>query len=69
LWAKGLNAKDIHKEIFPIYSGKSLSHKAVRSWVAKFPQGLSKIADDALEGSEVAEATVKISILRVLSLW
>jgi hypothetical protein len=22
LWAKGLNAKDIHKEIFPVYGGK-----------------------------------------------
>jgi hypothetical protein len=24
LWAKGLNAKDIHKEMFPVYSGKSV---------------------------------------------
>jgi hypothetical protein len=22
LWAKGLNAKDIYKEIFPVYGGK-----------------------------------------------
>jgi hypothetical protein len=22
LWAKGLNAKDIHKEMFPVYGGK-----------------------------------------------
>jgi hypothetical protein len=33
-WAKGLNAKDIHKEIFPVYDRKFLSLKAVRSWVA-----------------------------------
>jgi hypothetical protein len=26
--AKGLNAKDIHKEIFPVYGGKCLSRKA-----------------------------------------
>jgi hypothetical protein len=31
LWAKGLNAKDIHKEMFPIYGGKYLSRKAVHS--------------------------------------
>jgi hypothetical protein len=31
-WAKGLNAKDIHIEIFPIYGGKCLSHKAVLNW-------------------------------------
>jgi hypothetical protein len=29
LWAKGLNAKDIHKEMFPVYDGKCLSGKAV----------------------------------------
>jgi hypothetical protein len=32
--AKGLNAKDIHKEMFPVYGGKCLSRKAVYSWVA-----------------------------------
>jgi hypothetical protein len=24
LWAKGLDAKDIHKEMFPVYGGKCL---------------------------------------------
>jgi hypothetical protein len=33
LWAKGLTAKDIHKEIFPVYGGKCLSRKAVHNWV------------------------------------
>jgi hypothetical protein len=33
LWAKGLNAKDIHKEMFPLYGGKCLSRKAVHIWV------------------------------------
>jgi hypothetical protein len=28
LWGKGLNAKDIHKEIYPLYDGKCLSCKA-----------------------------------------
>jgi hypothetical protein len=28
LLAKGLNAKNIHKEMFPVYSGKCLSRKA-----------------------------------------
>jgi hypothetical protein len=27
LWAKGLNTKDIHKEMFPVYGGKCLSRK------------------------------------------
>jgi hypothetical protein len=46
LWAKGLNAKDIHKEIFTVYGGKCLSRKAVHNWVEKFSQGRWKVADD-----------------------
>jgi hypothetical protein len=45
LWAKGLNAKDIHKEIFPVNSGKCLSRKAVHNWVERFSQGRLKVAD------------------------
>jgi hypothetical protein len=29
LWAKGLNVKDIHKEMFTLYGGKCLSRKEV----------------------------------------
>jgi hypothetical protein len=29
LWTKRLNAKDIHKEMFPAYGGKFLSRKSV----------------------------------------
>jgi hypothetical protein len=32
---KGHNAKDIHKEMFPVYGGKCLSRKVVHSWVEK----------------------------------
>jgi hypothetical protein len=46
-WGKGLNSKDIHKDMFPVYGGKCLSRKAVHNWVEKFSQGLSKVADDA----------------------
>jgi hypothetical protein len=34
---KVLNAKDIFKEMFPVYGGKCLSRKAVHSWVEKLP--------------------------------
>jgi hypothetical protein len=34
LWTKGLNAKDSHKEMFPVYDEKRLSRKAVHNWVA-----------------------------------
>jgi hypothetical protein len=33
LWAKELNAKDIHKEMFPVYGGECLSRKSVHNWV------------------------------------
>jgi hypothetical protein len=32
-WAKELNAKDIYKEMFPVYGRKCLSRKAVHNWV------------------------------------
>jgi hypothetical protein len=42
LWAKGLNANDVHKEIFPVYGGKCLSRKEVRNWVDKFSKKVRK---------------------------
>jgi hypothetical protein len=35
LWAKGLHAKDSHKEMFPVYGLKCLSLKALNNWVDK----------------------------------
>jgi hypothetical protein len=37
MWAKGLNAKNIHKEMFPACGGKCLSRKAVYNWMANVP--------------------------------
>jgi hypothetical protein len=48
LLAKGLNAKDIHKEMFPVYSRKCLSRKAVQNWFQKL-SGRSKVSDDETE--------------------
>jgi hypothetical protein len=59
LWGKGLNAKDVRKEMFPVYGGKCLWRKAVHNWVEKFSQGRSKVADDARPDAEVAETAVK----------
>jgi hypothetical protein len=36
LSSKGLNEKDIHKEMFPFYGVKCLSRKAVHNWIEKF---------------------------------
>jgi hypothetical protein len=58
LWAKVLNAKDIHKDIFPVYGGKCLSRKPVHNWVEKSSEGCSKVADVVRPGADVAETTV-----------
>jgi transposase len=62
LWAKGPKAKDIRKEMSPVYCEKCLSHKAFHDWVDKFSQERSKVADDTRPGRplEIAtEATVQ----------
>jgi hypothetical protein len=46
LWLKGLNAKDIHKEMLLVYGGKCLSHKQVPNWVEKCG---NHFADEELE--------------------
>jgi hypothetical protein len=49
LWAKGLNAKDIYEEMFPVYGGKCLSHKMVHNSVEKFSHGHSKVTNDEMK--------------------
>jgi hypothetical protein len=43
LWAKGLNAKGIHKEMFPVYVGKFVCH------VKQFHLHGKHFADDEVE--------------------
>jgi hypothetical protein len=50
LWAKLLSAKDIHKEVLPVYGGKCLSLKAVHNCVEKHGK---RIADDEEFKTEV----------------
>jgi hypothetical protein len=47
MWIKGLNTKDIHKEMFPVNGGKCLSRKAVHNWVEK--HGKSFADDEDVE--------------------
>jgi hypothetical protein len=49
--------------MFPVYSGKCLSRKAVHNWVDKISQGPSKVSDDARPGhlvESVSEGTVQL---------
>jgi hypothetical protein len=49
LWAKGLDAADIHKKMCLAYGGKCLSRKAIHNWVEKFSQRRSRVSDDETE--------------------
>jgi hypothetical protein len=70
LWAKGLNAKDIDKEMFPVDGGKCLSRQTVHTCVEKFSQGHLNVADGARPDPPVEIATeAKTSMLRVLTHW
>jgi hypothetical protein len=55
---KGLNAKDIHKEMFPVYGGKCLSHKAIYNWVEYSLKGF-KSCRPHFPVEVAAEATVQ----------
>jgi transposase len=57
LWANGLDAKDIRKKVFPLYSGKFLPHKAFYNLVEKFSERHSIVADNASPGRPVQIAT------------
>ena len=42
---KNMEAKDIHKEMLPMYGEHCLSRQAVHNWVQKFSEGRTSIQD------------------------
>jgi hypothetical protein len=42
LWAKDMAARDIHKEMLPVYDEHCLSRQAVHNWVHKFSEGQTR---------------------------
>ena len=46
LWAKNMEAKDIHKEMLPMYGEHCLSRQAVHNWVQKFSEWRTSIEDE-----------------------
>ena len=57
LWAKGMAAKDIHKEMLPMYGEHCLSRQAVRNWVQKFSEGRTSIEDEHRVGPQCARGS------------
>jgi len=46
LWAKNMEAKDIHKEMLPMCGEHCLSRQAVHNWAQKFSEGRTSIEDE-----------------------
>ena len=61
LWAKNMEAKDIHKEMLPMYGENCLSRQAVHSWVQKFSERRTSIEDEhpVVESARVVPAATK----------
>ena len=57
LWAKKMEAKDIHKEMLPMYGEHCLSRQAVHNWAQKFSEGRTSIEDEHRAGRPVEIAT------------
>ena len=58
LWAKGMTANDIHKEMLPMYGEHFLSRQAVHNWVQKFSERRTSIEDGSVR--VVPTATTRI---------
>jgi len=52
-----MEAKDIHKEMLPMYGEHCLSRQVVRNWVQKFSEGRTSIEDEHRAGRPVEIAT------------
>jgi hypothetical protein len=69
-YGKMTQCKGYSLKMFPVYSEKCLSRKAVHNWVEKFSEGRSKIAGDARPGRPVEIGTeTKNFMLPVSTPW
>ena len=64
LWAKDMAAKDIHKEMLPMYGEHCLSRQAVHNWVQKFSEGRTSIEEEHRVGRPV-EIAMPATLQRV----
>jgi hypothetical protein len=69
LWAKLLNVKDIHKEMFPVYGRKCFSRKAVHGWVEKRGKYFADDEEFETELQKWLRQSQKTSMLRASTHW
>ena len=52
LWAKGMTAKDVHKEMLPMYGEHCLSCQVGHNWMQKFSEWRTSIEDEHRVGRQ-----------------
>ena len=57
LWAKNMEAKDIHNKMLPMYGEHCLSRQAIHNWVQMFSEGRTSIEDEHRASRPVEIAT------------
>ena len=57
LWAKGLDANEIHSEMRPVYGDKCFTRPAICVWCTKFACGRETIVDKERPGRHVVATT------------
>ena len=57
LWAKGMAAKDIHKEMLPMYGEHCLSRQEILDLVQNFSEGRTSIEDEHPVGRQCARGS------------
>jgi len=57
LWAKRLNANEIHSEMRPVYGNECFTRPAIHVWCMKFARGRESIVDEERPGWHVVEMT------------
>jgi len=58
LWAKGLNANEIHSEMRPVYGDKCFTRPAIHVWCMKFAHGRESIVDKERHVAATTDATI-----------
>jgi hypothetical protein len=64
LWAKNMEAKDIHKEMLPMYGEHCLLCQAIHNLVQRFSEGRTSSEDEHRAGRPVPTADSNQTILR-----
>ena len=59
LWAKGMAAKDIHKQMLPMYGEHCLSRQAAHNWAQKFSEGRTSTEDERRVGRPMKEQSAR----------